>query len=513
VPAESAGIVNVVRATPVMTAAAAIGAAETLVPTFIPCVTPASSLRKETTIGFPAAAVIVAGEKAKSRARTSASFPADGDEDGEGDAPGRATAFRVAQRENPVERTWVMSVRAAFMRFTAARSTETVRVTPPALVERVAGRTADTLPGLAHVPARIVTVTGALVGSAFSRNPTEPVPVTMATTVTVPLAPPDPTDPRHDRSTAADETGAAAISMTPAARRAEAAAGARPRREAPARGPAPVRWRVASIVLLVVRRRPAWRLWSLDTSRRGHRFSGGRVRRSEPHWSRWPLALTLWRMDQNAQSTDLAPDPGLAEPGPARPGPAVGDPPALTAEERATLLRLARACVEAAAAGRPAPAPDDRDLTDGLLAPRATFVTLRDRHGELRGCIGHLDDERPTWENVRTAARGAAVRDPRFFPVVPGEVPGLVVDVNVLGDAVDLPDPATFDPVRHGVIVSRDGRRALLLPNVGPPLGWDARRTLDALCQKAGLPADAWRRHGTRLQVFATTEFGEEPVV
>ena len=83
------------------------------------------------------------------------------------------------------------------------------------------------------------------------------------------------------------------------------------------------------------------------------------------------------------------------------------------------------------------------------------------------------------------------------------------MDVNVLGDAVDLPDPADFDPVRHGVIVSRDGRRALLLPNVGPPLGWDAGRTLDAVCQKAGLPADAWRRPGTRLRVFATTEFGE----
>jgi AmmeMemoRadiSam system protein A len=191
-------------------------------------------------------------------------------------------------------------------------------------------------------------------------------------------------------------------------------------------------------------------------------------------------------------------------------GPAVGTPPALTAEERSMLLRLARACVEAAAAGRPAPALLDEELTAGLLAPRAAFVTLRDGGGELRGCIGDLDDTRPAWENVRTAARGAAIRDPRFYPVTPAEVSGLVVDVNVLGDPADLPDPAGFDPVRHGVIVSRDGRRALLLPNVGPPLGWDARRTLDAVCQKAGLPADAWRRPGTRLRVFATTEFGEE---
>jgi AmmeMemoRadiSam system protein A len=191
-------------------------------------------------------------------------------------------------------------------------------------------------------------------------------------------------------------------------------------------------------------------------------------------------------------------------------GPRVGSPPALSPEERATLLHLARACVEAAAAGRPLPLLAADDLTPALVAPRAAFVTLRDRHGELRGCIGDLDDTRPTWENVRTAARGATVRDPRFYPVTPGEVAGLVVDVNVLGDAVDLHDPDDFDPVRLGIVVSRDGRRALLLPNVVPPLGWDARTTLDAVCQKAGLPADAWHRTGTRLLVFATTEFGED---
>jgi AmmeMemoRadiSam system protein A len=196
-----------------------------------------------------------------------------------------------------------------------------------------------------------------------------------------------------------------------------------------------------------------------------------------------------------------------------RPAPEVGRPPDLSPDERATLLTLARGCVEAAAAGLPLPILPDEQLTPALRAPRAAFVTLRDRHGELRGCIGDLDDARPTWENVRTAARGATVRDPRFYPVAPAEVPDLVVDVNVLGDAADLPDPADFDPVRLGVIVSRDGRRALLLPNVGPPLGWDARKTLDAVCQKAGLPADAWRRDGTRLLVFATTEFGEDAAV
>jgi AmmeMemoRadiSam system protein A len=187
----------------------------------------------------------------------------------------------------------------------------------------------------------------------------------------------------------------------------------------------------------------------------------------------------------------------------------VGSPPQLTAAERASLLRLARAAAGAAAHGSAMPVLDGDLITPGLAAPRAAFVTLRARDGELRGCIGNLDDERPTWANVAVAARGATIRDPRFPPVRPSELGDLVIDVNVLGDPVDLPDVALFDPVVHGVIVERDGRRALLLPNVGPPIGWGAEETLDAVCRKAGLPGDAWQREGTRLRVFATTEFAE----
>jgi AmmeMemoRadiSam system protein A len=189
---------------------------------------------------------------------------------------------------------------------------------------------------------------------------------------------------------------------------------------------------------------------------------------------------------------------------------AVGSPPALDAVERRWLLALARETVELVVRGMPPPSPEESVLSAALRATRSAFVTIRERTGELRGCIGNLDDTEETWRNVRTAARGAAIRDPRFPPVAEWELADLVIDVSVLGDPAELPDPALFDPVVHGVIVDRDGRRALLLPNVGPPLGWGATQTLDAVCEKAGLPADAWRRRGTHLRVFATTEFHEE---
>jgi len=188
----------------------------------------------------------------------------------------------------------------------------------------------------------------------------------------------------------------------------------------------------------------------------------------------------------------------------------VGSPPAIDAADRRWLLVLARETVEMVVRGMPPPSPEESSLSPALRAPRSAFVTIRERTGELRGCIGNLEDTEETWRNVRTAARGAAIRDPRFSPVAPWELADLVIDVSVLGDPAELPDPALFDPAVHGIIVDRDGRRALLLPNVGPPLGWGAEQTLDAVCEKAGLPADAWRRRGTRLRVFATTEFHED---
>lgn len=493
-----------------MTADAAIGAADALVPTFMPCGTPLSSFRKETVTGVPAAIEIVPGVNANPLALTSIADPAVG----LGDAEPLCTSRSAAHRANDPDRTCTTSVRAAFIFVTAERARAAVFDSFPAAVERDAGSTAATAPGLAHVPARIVTATAADRGRAVSRSVAAPVPAVNAATVADPFDPPEPTDAFHDLSTTAAALGSTAASRSAAApRSAAAAAGARPRPPEGVRPPAaavsrPGRWEVRILCIGFPRARcadPRGASVPRPTSRAPGRFSpsmGPPASSPPPRPQDGPnrtgaggaSQATLRPMDETATGQ----------------APRVGRPPDLSPDERATLLALARACVEAAAAGLPAPALAADALSPGLRAPRAAFVTLRDRHGELRGCIGHLDDTIATWENVRTAARGATVGDPRFHPVQPAEVPALVVDVNVLGDAVDLPDPADFDPVHHGVIVSRDGRRALLLPNVGPPIGWDARRTLDAVCQKAGLPADAWRRPGTRLRVFATTEFGED---
>lgn len=129
----------------------------------------------------------------------------------------------------------------------------------------------------------------------------------------------------------------------------------------------------------------------------------------------------------------------------------------------------------------------------------ASFVTLT-RRGELRGCIGSLEAQRPLFEDVATNACNAAFRDPRFPPVVRTEWPGIAVEISVLGDIewCDCPNlGAALDWVRvgrDGVVIASGARRATFLPQVWETLPAPAD-FFDHLLRKAGLggrwPEDA----------------------
>ncbi len=176
--------------------------------------------------------------------------------------------------------------------------------------------------------------------------------------------------------------------------------------------------------------------------------------------------------------------------------------------EQAKLLRWARRAIEEAVRGQPLTPVPASELTAELCAPHAAFVTLK-KHGELRGCIGKMDFSRPLWENVISAAVASALDDPRFEPVRPEELPELRVEISVLEPPVELKRIEDYDAQRHGIIIEKGYRHALLLPKVAQEQGWDERRTLEALCWKAGLPSDAWREPDARLQIFTAEDFGE----
>ncbi len=181
-------------------------------------------------------------------------------------------------------------------------------------------------------------------------------------------------------------------------------------------------------------------------------------------------------------------------------------------EDKRLLLRLARASLHEAAAGRPAPRAQtlhDDGFAAPLLQPRGVFVSLHTRSSHrLRGCIGCLEPRHPLVEAVIENAHASATRDPRFDPVRPDEVEQLEIEISVLGPMLDVNDAREIQVGRDGVGVSQNGRRGVLLPQVPVQLGWDRDTLLENVCLKAELPADAWRR-GAAIQRFEAAVFSE----
>ena len=176
----------------------------------------------------------------------------------------------------------------------------------------------------------------------------------------------------------------------------------------------------------------------------------------------------------------------------------------LSIEDRRRLLGIARRAIADALAGRP-PAPDE---TDGALGRRSgAFVSLH-RRGDLRGCIGYPDGDRPLGSVVAHCAVSAATGDPRFPAVRPDELDQCVIEISVLGPLSPVADPADITVGRHGLIVEQGRRRGLLLPQVAVEYGWDRDTFLARTCGKAGLPADAWKQ-GASIVKFEAEVFDD----
>ena len=180
---------------------------------------------------------------------------------------------------------------------------------------------------------------------------------------------------------------------------------------------------------------------------------------------------------------------------------------ALSAEDRARLVELARASVAHTIAG--APAPEVGDCAGVLAETRGCFVTLTNQ-GALRGCIGTFRPDKPLARMVvRMAA--AAARDPRFIyyrPITPAELPHLAVEVSVLSPLERIDDPLALEVGKHGIYIIGQGGTGCFLPEVAVDQGWNAEQFLTHCCVgKAGLRPDAWRDKGTQAFVFTSEKF------
>jgi AmmeMemoRadiSam system protein A/AmmeMemoRadiSam system protein B len=183
--------------------------------------------------------------------------------------------------------------------------------------------------------------------------------------------------------------------------------------------------------------------------------------------------------------------------------------PALTDEDKNQLLTLARKTIVYALRNRRVPQASELGVTisDAMICPRAAFVTLK-KNSRLRGCIGDIFPQKPLYKSVILNAINACVNDRRFPAVTEAECKDITIEIS----ALTVPEPvASSDEIRigiDGVVLNKDGRSAVFLPQVAPEQGWDVSQMLRQLSLKAGLPEDAWKE-GASFLVFQAVIFGE----
>ena len=190
------------------------------------------------------------------------------------------------------------------------------------------------------------------------------------------------------------------------------------------------------------------------------------------------------------------------------PSPPAGSSPAggsrLSDEDRATLHQIAYDSVQAAVRGEASPPLGE--ISGPLEAPRGAFVTLT-KHGNLRGCIGHVIGRLPLAETVRKVAAAAATKDPRFPPVSEEELDQLEIEISVMSPLREVKSYAEIEVGLHGILMRRGFHSGLLLPQVATQYGWDRQAFLEHTCRKAGLPEDCWKDSTTSIYVFSAEVF------
>ncbi|MCX7816697.1 MAG: AmmeMemoRadiSam system protein B [Syntrophales bacterium] len=180
----------------------------------------------------------------------------------------------------------------------------------------------------------------------------------------------------------------------------------------------------------------------------------------------------------------------------------------LTMEDKKALLSLARNTVTQFLNFQITPLV--RGFSRAANQRRGVFVTFK-KHGELRGCIGHMEPDAPLAWQVGAMSMQAAFNDPRFPPISANELKDTEIEISVLTPVKPVSGPQDIVVGRDGVLIRKKGRSAVFLPQVAVEQGWSREEMLNHLAMKAGLSPHDWRE-GCQIFTFQAIVFSESEV-
>lgn len=179
----------------------------------------------------------------------------------------------------------------------------------------------------------------------------------------------------------------------------------------------------------------------------------------------------------------------------------------LSLEEKKILIKLARDSIESKLFKKK-PVEVDLEKYPSLKSKCGVFVTLTIAE-QLRGCIGYITSTDPLHYSIKDAAISAAFNDPRFYAMTETEYEQVEVEISVLSEPYPMQSYDEIELGKHGLILHEEGRRGLLLPQVPIEHGMTKEDYLNAICRKAGVPQNLWKKKVLNISLFTATVFSE----
>lgn len=181
----------------------------------------------------------------------------------------------------------------------------------------------------------------------------------------------------------------------------------------------------------------------------------------------------------------------------------------LTDSDKSELFLIARTSIKTYLQKSQTASGDVESLSVALLSKAGVFVTLK-KHGELRGCIGHFEADKPLYQMVQQMAIASSTQDYRFDAVTLPELKDIDIEISVLTPMQKITDMKKIRLGIDGIYIKKGSRAGTFLPQVATDTGWNLEEFLGHCARdKAGIGWDGWKDTDTEIFVYQAFVFGE----
>lgn len=173
----------------------------------------------------------------------------------------------------------------------------------------------------------------------------------------------------------------------------------------------------------------------------------------------------------------------------------------LNSQEQREALNIARCAIETYVKNNTIPCIKTVSLS--LQKHYGAFVTIRKKSGELRGCVGEFEPNKPLHTVIQNMSILASTNDSRFDPITRNELNQLVIEISVMSPIRKITRWQDIIVGVHGVVIKNENITATYLPQVATENAMSLETFLESLCrEKAGLSKDCYKNPDVELYIY-----------